>query len=252
MGGTMFTVEQRDRVRDRVLELADTDQRVVTAAAIGSLAKGPGDQWSDLDLGFGIEDGARVDAVVAEWTETLEAEFDAVHLFDLRRGPVLYRVFLFPGYLQVDLSFAPASQFGALGPNFRLVFGDAAERPWPEQPSARDLFGLGVHHAVRTRFCIERGRLWQAQYWINEMRDYALALACRRRGLETVEARGYQGLPADVLARFEDTLVRSIERAELLRALARTTDELFREADEVRELAAKVDGQLRQLVADPW
>src|ERR671934_2969502 len=205
-----------------------------------------------LDDRFRIADGSSVDAVLGEWTDTLEREFEAVHLFDLARGPAVYRVFLFPGYLQVDLSFAPAPQFGALGPNFTLLFGEAAERPWLEQPSAQDLFGLGVHHAVRTRFCIERGRLWQAQYWINEMRDHALALACRRRGLEVVEARGYQDLPKDVLARFEDTLVRSIERRELLRALTRTTDELLREADEVRALASQVEGQLRQLVAVEW
>ena len=248
----MFSVEERDRIRDRILEMADADQRVVAAAAIGSLATGPGDQWSDLDLGFGIADGSSVDAVLGKWTDTLEREFEAVHLFDLPRGPAVYRVFLFPGYLQVDLSFAPASQFGALGPNFTLLFGRAVERPHMTQPSAQDLFGLGVHHAVRTRFCIERGRLWQAQYWINEMRDHALALACRRRGLEVVEARGYQGLPKDVLARFEDTLVRSIERAELLRALARTTDELLREADEAGELASKVEGQLRRLVTVEW
>jgi hypothetical protein len=252
MCATMFTVEERDRIRDRVLALADADQRVVAAAAIGSLAKGSGDQWSDLDLGFGIADGTPVDGVIADWTDTLQREFDAVHLFDLPRGPALYRVFLFPGYLQVDLSFAPASQFGALGPNFTLLFGAAAERPWLEQPSAQNLFGLSVHHAVRTRFCIERDRLWQAQYWINEMRDHALALACRRRGLETAYARGYHDLPEDVLARFEDTLVRSIERRELLRALTRTTDELLREADEVRALASQVEGQLRQLVAVEW
>src|SRR5919109_216548 len=166
MGATMFTVEERDRIRDRVLTMADDDQRVVAAAAIGSLAKGPGDQWSDLDLGFGIADGTPVDAVIADWTG----------------------------------------------------------------------------------FCIERGRLWQAQYWINEMRDHALALACRRRGLDTAYARGYHDLPEDVLARFENTLVRSIDGPELIRALARTTDELLREAGEVRGLASKVEGQLRQLV----
>jgi hypothetical protein len=245
----MFTIEERDRVRDRVLSLAEADQRVVAAAAIGSLANGPGDQWSDLDLGFGIADGVSVDAVIAEWTEALERELDAVHLFDLPRGPVIYRVFLFPRYLQVDLSFAPASQFGALGPSFKLLFGSAVERPQLEPPSAQSLFGLGVHHAVRARFCIERGRLWQAQYWINEMRDYALSLACRRHGLEALYGRGYHALPDDILAQFEDTLVRSIGADELLRALGRTIDGLLREADEVRDLASRVEDQLRQLSA---
>jgi hypothetical protein len=51
----VFTVEFRERVRDRVLELARNDARVVAGAAVGSSALGGGDRWSDLDLTFGVE-----------------------------------------------------------------------------------------------------------------------------------------------------------------------------------------------------
>src|SRR4029077_2400837 len=44
----MFTIEQRDAIRERVLTLADQDPRVVAGAAIGSLAFGGGDAFSDL------------------------------------------------------------------------------------------------------------------------------------------------------------------------------------------------------------
>ena len=47
-----------------------------------------------------------------------------------------------------------------------------------------------MHHAVRARFCIERGRWWQAEYWISGVRDQALALACHRRGLAVAHGRG--------------------------------------------------------------
>ena len=50
----MFTVEERDRARDRILAIARADRRIVAGAAIGSAAHGPGDRWSDLDLGFGV------------------------------------------------------------------------------------------------------------------------------------------------------------------------------------------------------
>jgi hypothetical protein len=245
----MFTVEERDRVRDRILAIAQADPRVVAGAMIGSLAQGSGDRWSDLDLGFGVADGVPLAEVLDDWTETLERELDAVHLFDLPRLSSIYRVFLFSGCLQVDLSFTPASEFGALGPRFRVLFGQAVERSHLEPPTARYLFGLGAHHAVRARICVERGRLWQAAYWISELRDLALSLACRRRGLEAVEGRGYEQLPAEVLNRSEDALVRSVDREELLRALESATDGLLAEADEVRELAAKVEAQLRELVA---
>jgi len=52
----VFEIGDRDRVRDRVLELASSDPRVVAGAAIGSLAHDQGDQWSDLDLMFAVAD----------------------------------------------------------------------------------------------------------------------------------------------------------------------------------------------------
>ncbi|MHB8732421.1 MAG: nucleotidyltransferase domain-containing protein [bacterium] len=245
----MYTAEQRDRIRDRILVMAREDPRIVAGALIGSAAHGPGDRWSDLDLGFGVGESSTPGEVLADWTPRLEQEWGAVHLFDLPSGAAIYRVFLFPGALQVDLSFAPAAAFGARGPKFMLLFGRAVEHPPAEPPSASHLFGLGVHHAVRARFCVERGRLWQAQHWIGEMREIGLTLACRRRGLPTAQGRGYDDLPAEVAAPFQATLVRSLGRTELLRALRAAIDGLLREADEARDLAAKVEGQLRELAS---
>jgi hypothetical protein len=245
----MFTVEDRERVRDRMLELASSDGRVVAGAVVGSLAGADGDRWSDLDLTFAVSDGVPVTGVLDDWTRSLADEFDAVPLFDLPAGTFIYRVFLMPGCLQFDLSFAPASEFGAMGPKFRLVFGRAVEKPHVQPPPARELFGYAVHHALRARFCIERGRYWQAEYWISGVRDYALSLACRRRDLPARFGRGFDDLPAEVRDPFREALVRSLERDELLRALAAAIAGLLREAEDVRELAAKVAPHLRELTA---
>ena len=243
----VFSVDDRDRVRDRVLEMAAIDPRVVAAAAVGGLADGGGDRWSDLDLTFAVSDAVPVSEVLDAWTEEFAAEFDAAHLFDLPAGPSIYRVFLLPGCLQVDLSFTPASAFGARGPKFRLLFGDAADVPLTPPTSANELFGLGVHHAVRARFCIERSRRWQAEYWISGVRDQALALACRRRGLAVAHGRGFDDLPQEVLAPFDDALVRSLQPEELRRALASAVSGLLRESAEAAELAARVEAQLSEL-----
>jgi hypothetical protein len=190
----MFSVSDRVRVRDHVLQLAEADPRVVAGAVIGSLAHGDGDRWSDLDLTFAVADGVPVLDVLEDWSRNLAAEFEAAHLFDLPSGPSLYRVFLLPGCLQLDLSFTPASRFGAAGPEFRLLFGRAVERPPAQPPPARELFGTAVHHALRARVCIERGRYWQAEYWISGTRDGALSLACRRRNLPASHGRGFDDL----------------------------------------------------------
>jgi hypothetical protein len=247
---SFFSVEERDRVRDRVLELASSDARVVAGALVGRLADGGGDRWSDLDLTFAVTDDVPVAEVLGDWTRRVVDELDAVQLFDLPRGASIYRVFLLPGCLQFDLSFTPASAFGAAGPKFRLLFGEAAEQPHAEPPSPHELFGYAVLYALHARVCIERGRRWAAEYWVSGVRDYALSLACRRRGLQAREGRGFDDLPTDVLDGFADALVRSLEEDELLRALRVAVDGVLREAEEVRELAAKVEPQLRVLTAE--
>jgi hypothetical protein len=248
----MFSVEDRERVRDRVLELASSDARVVAGAVVGSLAHGDGDRWSDLDLTFAVADGVPVVEVLDGWTRRLVDELDAVHLFDLPSGASIYRVFLLPGCLQFDLSFTPSPEFAARSPKFRPLFGEAIEKPHAPPPPAHEQFGYAVHHALRARFCIERGRYWQAEYRISGVRDYALSLACRRRGLAALEGRGFDDLPPDVRDAFEEGLVRSLERDELLRALAAAVAGLLREADEPRDVVAKVEPELRELTAAGW
>ena len=46
---SIFTPLERDRVSDRVLEIARSDDRVIAAAVVGSLALGDGDRWSDIE-----------------------------------------------------------------------------------------------------------------------------------------------------------------------------------------------------------
>jgi hypothetical protein len=158
----MFTVGDRERVSERVFKMAAEDARVVASAVVGSLAVSEGDRWSDLDLTFAVADNAQLEDVLADWTRTLVRELDAAHLFDLLAGASVYRVFLLPGCLQFDLSFTPASQFGASGPKFKLLSGAAAEKPHIQPTPEQELFGYAVHHAVRARICMNEaatGRL---------------------------------------------------------------------------------------------
>jgi hypothetical protein len=246
----MFTVEYRNQVRDRVLALAASDTRVIAGAVVGSLALSEGDRWSDLDLTFAVADGVPVADVLSDWTVVIVRELDAIQLFDLPSEASIYRVFLLPGCLQFDLSFTPAAAFGARGPSFRLLFGNSIERPYVPEPNPPELCGYAVHHALRARFCIERGRYWQAEYWISGVRDYGLSLACRRRDLPARNGRGFDALPLDVRDAFAGSLVRSLERDELLRALSVAIDALLRESEQVRDVAAPIELQLRELTAE--
>ena len=244
----LFTPRDRDCVHDRVLECARSDPRVVAGAVVGSLANKPGDRWSDLDLTFAVAEEVHVHDVLENWSERLTDEFGAVCLFDLFSGGAIYRVFLLNGCLQFDLSISPAIQFGAIGPNFRLLFGTAIEKPFIGPPSARELFGYAIHHAVRAQVCIERGRYWQAEYWITSLRDKAMSLACRSLELPAYYGRGFDDLPDDIHEEFTDTLIHSLDKTELVRALTSTVEALFRHGAEVGELSATIKLRLRELI----
>jgi hypothetical protein len=245
----MFTVEERQRVREHVLELAAADERVVAGAEVGSLALGEGDRWSDLDLTFAVRDDVALTVVLDEWTHELARDLGASSLFDVAAGPSIYRVFLLPELLQVDVSFTPASDFRPRGPTFNLLFGQAGAPAPPDPSSAQETFGLAVHHAIRARFSIERGRTWQAAYWIGELRNHALELVCLRLGLPSRHGRGLDELSSELRSGYEDTLVRAVDETELRRALVRNVEALLREAEELGEPTRRVATSLRGLLA---
>lgn len=245
----MFTVDFRTHVREALVEKARKDPRIESAAAVGGSAVGEPDRWSDIDLTFGLAEDASIDAVLADWTRVVRDEFAAVTLFDLPFRSSIYRVFLLPGSLQVDLSFTPGSDFGAHTPRFQLLFGHAVKKEHAPPPLPSYEFGLAAHHAVRAQLSIERGRLWQAEYWVSAVRDHALTLACLRLGLPPEYGRGFDALPESIRGPAERALVRSIETEELERALRAAVEALLTESKGVHEDATRIEEMLRELVA---
>src|SRR2546425_10174693 len=124
----MFTPEQRAHVRERVLELARAAARISGGARTGSAAAEAEDRWSDVDLSFGVIDDIEPESVLADWTEALSGDLGVLHHWDLRSGSTIYRVYLLPGGLELDIAVTPAIQFGARGPKFKLLFGQGVER----------------------------------------------------------------------------------------------------------------------------
>jgi predicted nucleotidyltransferase len=225
----MFTAEQRDHVRQRVLELARTDPRVTAGALTGSMAFGGGDEWSDIDVAFGTAEGITPEAVLDDWTQVLERELGVLDHFDVRSGSSVYRVFLLPTGLEVDVGVTPGAHFGARGPNFHALFGPTQQVETTPQPSSSCLIGLSWHHVLHARASIERHKLWQAEYWISALRDHVLELACLRLGENAREGRGLDRLPPAVTDPLADALVRSLDEPELRRALAAATRGLIGE-----------------------
>jgi hypothetical protein len=246
----MFTIEERQRLRDQLIASAEVDGRITGAALTGSAAADREDEWSDIDLALGLAADADQAEVIADWTDRMYRDHGVVGHTDMTRRGTIYRVFLLANTLQVDIAFAPAAEFGAYAPTFKLLFGEALEQDQAKPPAALDLIGLGWLYALHARSSIARGRTWQAEYMISGIRDQVLALACLRDDLPTAEGRGLHLLPPATTAPVAETLIRSLDPAELTRAFRAAVEVLLTEIDHVDpNLAERLTKTLQELTA---
>ena len=178
----VFTSQRREQIRGELVAAAKADSRISGAAHLGSAALGQLDRWSDIDLALGLAPDADLNQVLADWTTRLYRDYAAVATYDVRRGEILYRVFLLDNTLQVDLSFWPSNEFRAVGPKFSLIFGAAGEPIPAPVPATKDLIGMAWLYALHVRSSIARSRLLQAEYMLSGMRDNVLAMMCERHG----------------------------------------------------------------------
>jgi hypothetical protein len=248
----IFTPDDRERLRDKLVAAAQHDANLCGAAHTGSAASSQLDRWSDIDLALCLKPTASYDQVVAEWTDRLYQRHDAVAHMDVMRGPTLFRVFLLKNTLQVDVAFWRAEDFGAIGPNFRLIFsreGGESKPPHPEaQSNPQVLVGMAWLYALHVRSSLARGRVLQTDYMLSGMRNHVFELTCLRCGVIAKQGRGLDDLPAAEREIAAQCIPRSLDPAELKRAFQNTMDALAREIQHVdRELERKLTGVLQNI-----
>lgn len=202
----MYSIQERKEIQDYLIVHAKSDKRIVDAAIVGSESIGKNDKWSDIDLSFGIRDDIELRTVIQDWTEILNTKFEAQVLFDLPYQSSIYRVFLLPNCLQIDLSFTPSSDFGSITNKFKLLFGHKKEKPKKQLPEFETEYGYCILYALKVRTSIERKKYWQAIYFMDLCRNTLLVLACLKYKLNPFDGRGYDALPLFFKVRLQKTL----------------------------------------------
>lgn len=246
---SVFSSQKREKIRAELVAAAKADPRIGGAAHLGSAALGREDRWSDIDLALCLAPDAGLNQVLADWTARLYRDHAAVATYDVRRGDILYRVFLLDNTLQVDLSFWPSTELRAIGPKFSLIFG-AAQKPLPAPvPDSNDLIGMAWIYALHVRSSLARSRLLQAEHMLSGMRDNVLALICKRHDVDSIQGRGLDDLPEEQKALAAESLARSLEPAELKRAFRITVDLLLEEVRYTDSgMATKLERPLNSIV----
>jgi hypothetical protein len=246
----MYTAVERDQLRAELIALARDDPRISGGALTGSASVGREDAFSDIDLAFGVRAPEDVRAVLDDRSAWMRTRYGAVDELDVKDGAWVYRVFLLPSTVQVDIACVPEAQFGPKAPTFRLLFGSATEIARPRQPDFHDLVGWGWLYALHARSGLARGKPWLAEYMISAVRDQVLVLASVRLGLPFAHARSADLVPAEITKPLEGAIVRDLSTAELRRAMGVAVAALLDESRRVDPaLGARLEATLRELVS---
>jgi hypothetical protein len=244
----LFTPESRRATMERLCALIRSDDRIDGLVLVGSMARSP-DRWSDVDLEVVVGEQHDTGAVVDDWVSRMYEELPALHHYEVAFGDTLVRGFLLADLLEIDLSFTPAPAFGVWGPA-ELIFGRSeAIRASVEAPSDsesappdwRGAAGFAWHDIVHAGIAVKRGRLWQGLWYMERVRNRALALSSDRRGWYAEFHDYTDDLPPAEREPLEETLVGSLEPQTLLEALQAATRAFVAELEKGdRDLAAKL------------
>ena len=227
----LYTPEERDRIARRLTELLTTDERISRAELSGSAVNGYTDGWSDVDLTVTVGEGADQQQVADDWIERVYDALPVVHHFAVSFGEEHVRGFLLENLLEIDIGFRPPA---------------AAGRDWPGPDPASEA-GFAWHDVLHAAVAVARGRPWRAQYYVGVVRWRTLALATDRLGLMFSEFKGVDDLPAELRAALAETLPRSLEPDELLRALRAAMHAFL---DELRQTQPQVADRLAAPLAE--
>jgi hypothetical protein len=246
---SIFTTEQREQLRNQLISAAEYDRNLCAAAHTGSAAALRLDRWSDIDLALCLRPTASHDQVVKEWTERLYHDHGAVAHVDVMRGTTLFRVFLLKNTSQVDLAFWSANDFAAIGPNFKLIFGDANPPQQSPPPNPQVLIGMAWLYALHVRSSLARGRALQTEYMLSGMRNHVFELICLRCRVISNQGRGLDDLPPSERDTAAGCIPHSLEPQELKRAFQNTVRGLLKEIHQVDpELEGRLSAPLKSMI----
>lgn len=94
---------RQDWLVDRLVEILQADQRIQAAWLSGSLARGEGDEFSDVDLVVAIDDAER-DALLADWDDLAASVAPIVFSNRLDAGPTTVLNHITEEWLRFDVA----------------------------------------------------------------------------------------------------------------------------------------------------
>ena len=238
----LYSAAYRSRVLDELTTALMEDGRIAGAVLVGSGAAGFKDRYSDIDLAVLVGDEAKVDEVYADWWRRIHALFPIVDAF--KEQPRHLYGFLLDRFLELDVGFQGEAGLYERKPKWRILFDRRGVIPSLMKPRGKPAVDQAAAHEKRMQdswyyvlHCvnsIQRGQPLRASFFIATLRNEAALMAGLSRGLRTGVDSYFEDadlLPEEVRRRIGEAFPRSLDPAELLRALKATVDVYYGEAE---------------------
>ena len=237
----LYSAAYRSRVLDELTAALMEDGRIAGAILVGSGAAGFKDRYSDIDLAVLVGDEVKVNEVYADWCRRIHALFPIVDAF--KEQPRHLYGFLLDRFLELDVGFQGEAGLYERKPRWRILFDRRGVIPSLMKPRGKPAVDQAAAHEKRMQdswyyilHCvnsIQRGQPLRASFFIATLRDEAALMAGLSRGLRTGVDSYFEDadlLPEEVRRRIGEAFPRSLDPAELLRALKATVDVYYGEA----------------------
>jgi predicted nucleotidyltransferase len=222
----IFSPDERDATLPRLVSLLERDERIEAAVIDGSIGTGRADRWSDLDVAAVVSDGYDCESVAEDWIQRMYRELPVAHHYRTAFGPTIVPGFLLRNGLEIDLSFTPSAEFEVWAP-VQIAFDRsgaatrAAAKPtsWSPTPDWSGEAGFAWHDVLHACVAANRGKPWQAVYYLQRVRNRTLSLASERHGWDADEFTRVDELPSAERDPLQASLVAGLDRATLLQAI---------------------------------
>jgi predicted nucleotidyltransferase len=240
-GTELFTPLERKSVLKKLIAGFKNDERIIGIVLVGSGAVGFKDKFSDIDIIAVADPQYPTRKVFQETVQRLRDELSIIHQFEVSFSENSFLAgCLLANCLEVDCGVVSTDELTAKKENWQVVYDRTGElevklqASWaikekvnPQEVGKR--FSSVWHYIIQAVVSIQRRQLWRAMHNLEEIRNRGLNLVGLRYGLIVSHFRQIDELPQDELKLFEQTLVRSVTRGEIMHALQAAVDCFFRE-----------------------
>ena len=233
----------RDAILDRLLTALQSDKRVTGLLVVGSGAEGFEDIYSDIDLCAVTTLAEDVKPASQEWGVKIREMLPMFHYLEIVRASNVYLwVFLLENFLEIDLCFLCLDDLHARRKRWKTVLDRSGRienimqaswenRPKPNLEEAyRSRLSSILHYIIHVAIAAQREQPWRAIYELEQIRNQTIELRGLRDELETKRFRHVDQMSEDFLMCLEQTLVLSLSKVDIMRALQAATACFFREA----------------------